>query len=182
VLPQSNYSTTDLASGINAITVLIGAAACAVALTTVGATTTYEPVSGTGLSGSPYLILDSRAFASTIGSSNFLNSTAIYVLSKLEALSKLHPSLVANFDDARNFAKSLPFDLPRPNIWTDAETEVALEWKDNSHHAMASFEGNHSFGYALRRGNRFVPGAFPGDLAGGVPRDLVNYLRDKAST
>jgi hypothetical protein len=124
----------------------------------------------------------SESKAASVGASSLLNSTAIYVLLKLESLEKNYPNLIANIDDARNFAKSMPFDLPRPNIWTDKETEVAFEWKDNSRHAMVSFEGNQSFGYALRRGNRFVPGAFPGDLSAGIPRDLVNYLRDKAST
>jgi hypothetical protein len=113
--------------------------------------------------------------------SDLLNSTAIYALLKLESLANSYPNLIDNIDDARIFAKSLPGDLVRPEIWTDAESEIAFEWKHGSHHAMVSFEGNGSFGYAIRRGNRFVPGAFPGDLKAGIPRDLVNYLSGKTS-
>ena len=113
----------------------------------------------------------------TLGNSDLLNSTAIYVLAKLHALERDYPRMKANVDDARVFAKSLPFDVRRPDVWTDDDTEVAFEWKRATIHALVSFEGDRSFGYAMRRGKRFVPGSFPGDLTAGVPRDLLNYLK-----
>jgi hypothetical protein len=176
VLQQSKYSATSSAGGVP-ILVLVGAIAlpCVIAIATNSTHLTYA-VHGSTVA--PYLVLQSK-LTGLLGGSNWLNSTAVYVLVKLEALAKSHPDIIANISDARTFAKSLPPDLLRPEVWTDDETEVAFEWKDSTRHAMVSFEGNNSFGYAMRRGNRFTPGSFPGDLKAGIPRDLVNYLKDK---
>lgn len=176
---QSKYDVVARITGVGSVAVVLANLTATDAIRAKAVVENSVGFSAASPTGTVYL---SKSNAARAGMSDLLNSTAIYALLRLELLAKDYPNLTANIDDARSFARAMPFDLPRPNIWTDKETEVAFEWKNNSRHAMVSFEGNQSFGYALRRGNRFVPGAFPGDLTAGVPRDLLNYLRDNANT
>jgi hypothetical protein len=107
---------------------------------------------------------------------DYNSSTAISVLSELHELERAYPLMASAVDDARKIAYGMPWDFPKPDVWTDGDSEVAFEWKHGVKHAMMSFEGDGIFGYAMRQENRFVPGSSSGDLAAGFPDDLRNYL------
>lgn len=97
-------------------------------------------------------------------------------LLNLEPIASTHPALASQFADAKKFAYSLPSDLSLPRVWTDGETEVALEWIAGEKHAIASFEGGGNFGYAMRRGNEFVPVASSNNIDEASLGDLIQYL------
>ncbi|MGV1985609.1 hypothetical protein ACQZ5N_03245 [Agrobacterium sp. 22-221-1] len=63
----------------------------------------------------------------------------------------------------------------QPSVWSD-EDEVAFEWIRDGKHAVVSFYGDGSYGYAMLVGCRFVPGAIDMPPPGGVPHDLAAYL------
>ena len=92
-----------------------------------------------------------------------------------EASQVLNPAA----DEARSFLTKLTSSTPRPTIWSDDESEIVFEWLNSDRHAIVSFEGDGSFGYALKMGDRFVPGSFVGSLASGLPSDLLDYLDTK---
>jgi hypothetical protein len=176
VSQQSSYKIEACLTGASLILLTSLASAGARPLTAEMATNSASSIAADISSVGSYYASTSKSLSL---SSNLMNSTAIYALLKIDAMEIDYPNLRANFLDARKFANSLPYDLAKPDIWTDEDSEVAFEWKGAGRHALASFEGNGSFGYAMRRGDRFVPGAFPGDLKNGIPRDLVNYLYGK---
>jgi hypothetical protein len=87
--------------------------------------------------------------------------------------------MASQIRDALLFTKNLPQWLAVPNVWTDGADEVVLEWIDPSRHAVVSFEGDSTFGYAIRVGNKFRPGSHPGRLDLPAPEDLVKYVGAK---
>ncbi len=100
------------------------------------------------------------------------------VFNILQNLETAHPSMAAQVADARAFATALPPELVAPQISTDGEGEILFEWIKDERHAAVTFEGDGEFGYAMRRGSRFVPGAQTGKCADRLPIDLLRYLAE----
>lgn len=98
------------------------------------------------------------------------------ILGDLIALQSDHPGMVAQFKDARRFAAALPSGLENPQVWTDGDTEVVLEWIKGDWHAVVSFEGGGEFGYAMRQGSQFIPGEQVGNCDRALPSDLLKYI------
>lgn len=94
------------------------------------------------------------------------------------SLSGLAPSLEAAIVDVRQFARTLPLDVPTPKVTTDGEQEVVITWRTATSRAVLSFEGDGSYGYALLKGDRFVPGEEDAKASGPFPKDLYAYLHE----
>jgi hypothetical protein len=102
------------------------------------------------------------------------------LVERLQAMKSEYPAMSAQFEDAILFAKLFDDGLAQPAIWTDNETEVVLEWMlPKGRHAVVSFEGDSEFGYALRFGDKFVPGEMSGLKPFRLPDDLSRYLLSK---
>ncbi len=117
-----------------------------------------------------------------MGHSDSQSRAAANVISALNELEARHPLLAAQFSDARKLGSALPAGFAIPRIWTDGETEVVFEWISKVRHAVVSFEGDGGFGYAMRQGSRFVPGAQSGNCADAPPLDLLNYIAERSET
>lgn len=99
---------------------------------------------------------------------------------RLHTMKSEYPAMSAQFEDAILFAKLFDDGLAQPAIWTDNEAEVVLEWMlPKERHAVVSFEGESEFGYALRFGDKFVPGKMSGLKPFRLPDDLLQYLSSK---
>lgn len=81
--------------------------------------------------------------------------------------------------DAIKFLARLP-KAPTPIVALCEEGEVTLEWRSEKKRAMANFEGDGEFGYALLADNgKFSPGRENGAIeAEHLPTDLIEYLAD----
>lgn len=77
--------------------------------------------------------------------------------------------------DADIFEKAVNALEWKPKRWSEAG-EVCFEWIANGKHAIASFEGDGSYGYATLIGGRFVPGSVNNPKLNKVPDDLLEYL------
>ena len=108
-----------------------------------------------------------------------LNPGSSPLISELQMLAAKHPSMLNQIRDAMKFAVHVPFGLRQPLIWVDDENEIVFEWRFSDRHAVVSFEGDGVFGYALLKGDRFVPGQHRGDLNSPLPSDLASYLSRK---
>jgi hypothetical protein len=86
-----------------------------------------------------------------------------------------YPSMSVQVQCARSFIAALPSWVRQPVAWTDGETEVVFEWIFEDKHAVVSFDEDGEFGYTMRSGTRFVPGASIG-LGPTAPDDLLAYL------
>lgn len=84
--------------------------------------------------------------------------------------------LKAAVGDALVFLASLPGAIPAPHASAAEDGEVLLEWKMGVKQAVAGFEGDSRFGYALLRGKLFEPGEHEGVVGGDLPEDLARYL------
>lgn len=63
----------------------------------------------------------------------------------------------------------------KPDIWAD-DGEIAFEWLKGDRHAIVSFDGDGTYGYAMKVGDRFVPGEVPSPDAYILPDDLKAYV------
>lgn len=79
--------------------------------------------------------------------------------------------------DGMVFVAGLPDGMPMPTVSGASDGEVVLEWRGMISGAVAGFEGDGCFGYALLRGQRYQPGEHDGSVAGTIPADLLEYLR-----
>ncbi len=78
--------------------------------------------------------------------------------------------------DGVNFIAKLPTGAPLPEIEFGHE-EITFEWRGGELSAVASVEGDGLVGYALKKGERYVPGDGPEDIdTAGLPEDLSEYL------
>jgi hypothetical protein len=82
--------------------------------------------------------------------------------------------------DALEWWGSLRQPVPEPRAWTDGSSEVGLRWIAGQRHALAIFEGDGEFGYAMLTETGFQPGAEDGTIKSGMPADLGAYLDDLA--
>jgi len=81
--------------------------------------------------------------------------------------------------DALTFIAKLPETVPVPTASGAEDGEVVLEWSSGDREAVAGFEGDGCFGYALLKGGKFVPGRHEGVLdERPLPEDLISYLVD----
>lgn len=81
----------------------------------------------------------------------------------------------ARFLDAFNASGS---DMIKPEMWC-ADGEIAFEWIADNKHAIASFDGDGTFGYAMLVNGRFVPGAVENGSPDHFPADLAGYLSSR---
>jgi hypothetical protein len=79
--------------------------------------------------------------------------------------------------DAIEFIGRLPHDLPLPRVSATSDGEIIFRWSAGQHRAVAGFEGDGAYGYALLRDGQFEPGEGEGATERAVPRDLLEYLR-----
>lgn len=77
--------------------------------------------------------------------------------------------------DAANFYDAIQSLAWKPSIWCD-EGEVAFEWKTADKHAIVSFDGESTYGYAMLMDGKFRPGAIDMPAPNTVPSDLLAYL------
>jgi hypothetical protein len=109
--------------------------------------------------------------------SKFVVNSIEYILVRLGEILQKYPAVAKQVSDARIFSVKLPALVARPLVWSDGETEVALEWINHEKHAIVTFEGDGEFGYAMRETDRFVPGKVVGQANAGPPDDLLRYFR-----
>lgn len=84
--------------------------------------------------------------------------------------------LLHAISDAARFVAAIPDGAPRPVISGSDQGEVAFEWRLPTGRAIATFEGDGAFGYAMQRGGRFAPGAHEVNSPDQFPLDLQEYL------
>ncbi len=77
--------------------------------------------------------------------------------------------------DAARFSFAIGKDVMSPAIWC-ADGEVAFEWITSDKHAIVSFDGDGTFGYAMRVSDSFEPGAIESGSPDLFPDDLRRYL------
>lgn len=96
-----------------------------------------------------------------------------------KAYAELHHSIPdADKDllaDAANFYDSIQAMSWKPAIWSD-EGEIAFEWKTGGKHAIVSFDGGGTYGYAMLMDGKFRAGAVELPAPNVVPSDLLAYL------
>ena len=83
----------------------------------------------------------------------------------------------ATFRDVIIFCAALPNDLLLPKVSAAEGGEISLQWKQNGKRAIADFEGDGKFGYALFIEGRFVPGQYDVETTAEIPADLLSYLK-----
>lgn len=77
--------------------------------------------------------------------------------------------------DAASFYDAIQTLSWKPVIWSD-EGEVAFEWKAAEKHAIVSFDGGGTYGYAMLVNGKFKAGEFELPAPDTVPSDLLAYL------
>lgn len=80
--------------------------------------------------------------------------------------------------NAVQFIAALPNWVAQPHVFFGEEGDVVLEWKSNDARVLVTFEGDDSYGYAIKIGRRFVPGGTPVSQPNEVPQDLLTYLHE----
>lgn len=100
------------------------------------------------------------------------------MLREVDKIEVAVPDTVSAAADARSFIQCIPSDVAMPRFATDGESEIVISWRTANKRAVLNFEGDGSFGYALLKGNRFVPGAEEGRATGPFPSDLLAYLHE----
>jgi len=80
--------------------------------------------------------------------------------------------------DARQFLVKLPWGIPEPFIAVASDGEIVFDWLFGSYEATVDFSGGATFGYALCKNGKYVPGEEIGNLlAEKLPSDLIKYLQ-----
>jgi hypothetical protein len=182
----SNYSTASFAPHPSGLAALIGGVAAASVLVwlPLPAPIPHDQSSLVRLNErflsarTPWVVKGSPSPSPLVEVAQTKIDTAANVVSALNDLEARHPLLAAQFSDARKLGSVLPAGFAIPAIWTDGETEVVFEWIGKAHHAVVTFEGDGEFGYAMRQGSRFTPGAQSGKCADAPPPDLLNYIAE----
>lgn len=84
--------------------------------------------------------------------------------------------------DALKFVAKLPDTVPAPTVSAAEDGEVVLEWVLGPSQAVAGFEGDGGFGYALLKNGKFAPGEHEGELDDRpLPADLISYLQAQSA-
>lgn len=80
--------------------------------------------------------------------------------------------------DAISFSGALPEGLPEPTITLSEGGEITFAWRQAGHkRALAIFEGDGRFGYAIYKDGHYVPGETEVESASAAPADLISSLQ-----
>jgi hypothetical protein len=170
-----NFSIQRSSSASSVVAVARMAACIGIVVATLATTTGFNHArAGIEARGSSFAIPAVTVQKITNGPVNVSSPTKSELL--LRELTARYPKISAAIADAGKFIVSLPLTASAPQISTDGETEVVVEWIKNDYHAIVSFEGDGEFGYAMRPGDQFIPGRELGATSGAPPIDLLHYI------